>query len=137
MKHIASALLLLAGCRTTTDTDPNTHDTHDTGPDLPQEDIDNDGDGFTENDGDCDDQATTVHPDGVEGEVADGRDNDCNGIVDDMPSCPGQEKGIDTLQAAIDAAPEGMTLVICMASCDETRLRQTKYVNKAKTSESI
>ena len=35
-----------------------------------------DGDGFTENEGDCDDSATTVHPNGVEGEVSDGRDND-------------------------------------------------------------
>jgi predicted outer membrane repeat protein len=115
----ASVLLLLIACRSTnTDPDPIT-DTGDTGPDLPLEDVDNDGDGFTENDGDCDDQAATVHPEGVEGEIADGRDNDCNGIVDDMPSCPGKDKGIDTLQAAIDAAPEGMTLVICPGTYEE------------------
>ena len=47
----------------------------------PNEDFD--GDGFTENEGDCDDQNTSVKPN--EEEVCDGFDNDCNGVVDDNP----------------------------------------------------
>jgi hypothetical protein len=118
MRASYTALLLLA-CRTGTIGPSSTDTAGDTGPDLPPDEVDNDGDGFTEKDGDCDDHATTVHPDGVEGETADGRDNDCNGIVDDMPSCPAEDKGIETLQQAIDAAPEGMTLVICPGTYEE------------------
>ncbi len=40
-----------------------------------------DGDGFTTEEGDCNDQDSSVYPDAEE--VCDGKDNDCNGIVDD------------------------------------------------------
>jgi hypothetical protein len=43
---------------------------------------DDDGDGWTEVDGDCDDDDSDTHPGAVE--VADGKDNDCNGCVDDV-----------------------------------------------------
>ncbi|MEQ1502143.1 MAG: putative metal-binding motif-containing protein [Myxococcota bacterium] len=42
------------------------------------------GDGWTDVDGDCDDTDPVVNPDG--GETCDGRDEDCNGIVDDLPT---------------------------------------------------
>ncbi|MFM7201242.1 MAG: MopE-related protein, partial [Myxococcota bacterium] len=42
---------------------------------------DNDGDGFSTIDGDCDDNDASVHP-GAE-ELCDGLDNDCNDLVDD------------------------------------------------------
>ena len=42
---------------------------------------DGDGDGFTAVEGDCDDADATVSPRAIE--VCDGRDNDCNGLVDD------------------------------------------------------
>jgi hypothetical protein len=44
-------------------------------------DIDNDGDGFSENDGDCNDADREICPDAVE--VCDGVDNNCNGIRDE------------------------------------------------------
>jgi Cys-rich repeat protein len=44
-----------------------------------QDDLD--GDGFTVADGDCDDQDATIHPEAME--FCDGRDNNCNGIVDE------------------------------------------------------
>lgn len=44
-------------------------------------DPDADGDGFTVAAGDCDDTNPTVHPGAME--VADGVDNDCNGIIDE------------------------------------------------------
>ncbi|MCK6526759.1 hypothetical protein L6R50_04120 [Myxococcota bacterium] len=49
--------------------------------DIPEGDRDQDGDGYTPNEGDCDDHNATVHPGGEE--ICDGYDNDCNGVVDD------------------------------------------------------
>ncbi len=43
--------------------------------------IDNDGDGFTESQGDCNDGDASVNPTATE--YYNGRDDDCNGIVDD------------------------------------------------------
>ena len=40
-------------------------------------DEDNDGDGYSENEGDCDDGNATVHPNATE--ICDGLDNDCDG----------------------------------------------------------
>ena len=48
---------------------------------LPCDDIDNDGDGFTECGGDCDDNDDTVYPGAID-ICDDGVDNNCNGIVD-------------------------------------------------------
>ena len=58
-----------------TDTDDtDTDDTDDT--DLDPNDVDDDNDGFTENDGDCDDTDASINPDA--NEIAnDGIDNDC------------------------------------------------------------
>ena len=45
------------------------------------EDIDDDGDGFSENQGDCDDAALYSHPGGTE--LEDGADNDCDDTIDE------------------------------------------------------
>ena len=44
---------------------------------------DDDGDGFTEEEGDCDDDDPTASPAGVEGSAPNAVDNDCNGEYDD------------------------------------------------------
>ena len=56
------------------------------------ENIDNDNDGYTENQGDCDDTNVSVYPGATE--VEDGIDNDCDGYVDEgfggsSPTCGG------------------------------------------------
>ena len=47
----------------------------------PSMDVDNDFDGFTENEGDCDDAVPTTNPDGLE--VHNGVDDDCDGVIDE------------------------------------------------------
>ena len=45
--------------------------------------FDNDGDGVTDCDGDCDDTNDTVYPGALE--ICDGIDNNCDGMIDDSP----------------------------------------------------
>ena len=62
-------LMLLFACRTDGSKQPGTT-SHDY-----------DGDGFTEEDGDCNDQLSTVYPDAEE--LCDELDNDCDDEVDE------------------------------------------------------
>lgn len=48
----------------------------------PIQDYDNDGDGFTVEDGDCDDSNPDVYPDATE--ICDDVDNDCDGDIDEV-----------------------------------------------------
>ena len=48
---------------------------------LNPNDIDNDNDGFTENQGDCNDTDASTYPGATE--LADGKDNDCDGEIDE------------------------------------------------------
>jgi len=51
-------------------------------------DVDNDGDGFTENEGDCNDTNATISPAGIE-ICGDGIDQDCSGFDMECPvECP-------------------------------------------------
>ncbi len=115
----AIALLALAGCEDGGGTlGPGLGggglDDDDT-PDIPPEDQDNDGDGFTPNEGDCDDDDPDSNPDGEEGDVADGADNDCNGTADDQTvgECEGHVQDYETIQAGIDGAPNRFVLLVC------------------------
>lgn len=70
---------------------------------------DADGDGSPEGE-DCDDADPTRTPGGDEGETADGVDQDCTGLADDVRVCEGGYGGV---QEAIDSAPEGFTVAVC------------------------
>ncbi|MDC6468285.1 MopE-related protein, partial [Flavobacteriaceae bacterium] len=57
------------------------------GPNDPEPDVDNDGDGFTEEQGDCNDNDSTIYP-GAEEICDDGIDQDCNGSDCTTPPPP-------------------------------------------------
>ena len=76
-------LLLAGGCQDSDDDttgDDDTSGDDDTVGDDDTAPVDEDGDGWTVEDGDCDDADPDVHP-GVD-DVCDGLDNDCDGTVD-------------------------------------------------------
>jgi hypothetical protein len=84
--------------------------------------IDADGDGYSTDDGDCDDDDATVNPDAVE--VCDGRDNNCDGTVDEGVStiyytdADQDGFGDEATGLAFCEPPEGMILVA--GDCDDT-----------------
>ncbi len=55
---------------------------------------DEDGDGYTVADGDCDDGDPEVHP-GAADDDCDGVDDDCDGVVDDPDACGDDDTGDD------------------------------------------
>ncbi|MCB9761212.1 MAG: putative metal-binding motif-containing protein [Alphaproteobacteria bacterium] len=65
----------------TTDDTADTGAADDTGDTTDPRDVDDDGDGFTENEGDCNDAEAQVYPDAED--VCDGLDNDCDGELDE------------------------------------------------------
>ena len=91
MKHIVIYLgfLALCGCQNTFGFDPDIGIDDDISDDDGADDddtlptTDEDGDGYSPADGDCDDYNAEVHP-GVP-EICDGIDNDCDGGVDNEP----------------------------------------------------
>jgi hypothetical protein len=64
--------------------------------------VDCDGDGFTPQMGDCDDSDRARFPGNTE--ICDGKDNDCDGIVD-TPACPGSDPDGDGVPSPDDNCP--------------------------------
>ena len=79
-----------------TDLDSDTDTDTDTDIEDPN-DVDGDGDGYSINDGDCDDTNAAIHP-GVEYDICDGIDNDCDTLLDeDIDGDKGEVKSIGNL----------------------------------------
>ncbi|MFH1465234.1 MAG: MopE-related protein [Pseudomonadota bacterium] len=114
MRNLAFCLLCLAACRTRV---VDFKDGDDTGT------LDADGDGFLAPD-DCDDQDPAVHPGAPE--VCDGRDQDCDGEVDEDPADPatwyldfdGDGWGTDRYTLVQCEEPSGYTTAA--GDCDDT-----------------
>ena len=84
------------------------------------EDLDNDGDGFSLCDGDCDDTDLSASPLAVE--ICDGLDNDCNGYADDgCIACTSLVPDDHaTIQGAIDASTPGDVICVDEGTYTET-----------------
>ena len=72
---------------------------------IPRPDLDDDGDGFSEFDGDCNDQDSRVNPE--ESEICDSIDNNCNNEIDEQG---GDENLIDGY------GPNGISKIISLGS---------------------
>ncbi len=83
----------------------------DTGQDEP---TDADADGFSVEDGDCDDGDPTVNPNATE--ACNGVDDDCDGAVDEESCAEGCDLWVphdhEHVQDAIDAAPDGASVCL-------------------------
>jgi len=121
---LLAALGVLLGCLdqdlqgdddTTADADDDSQADDDTA-----DSVDQDGDGWTVDDGDCDDTNPDVHP-GAE-ETCDGVDSDCDGFIDEgCQECDLEVPGDHHLiQGAIDMAVDGVTICVAPGTYFET-----------------
>lgn len=95
------------GTDTGTDTADTGAETGDTGTDPL--DVDDDGDGYSENDGDCDDTTRKVNP--VRDELCgDGVDNNCDGNIDE--DCESGDTGTAYLTWSGDITYDGSSVVV-------------------------
>ena len=94
---------------------------------LPEDEADEDGDGWMICEGECNDTDPMIHPGTIEGtggeSCTDGIDNDCDGLVDTDPECGiviHVPADVPTIQAGINAAPEGVLVLVAPGSYAET-----------------
>ena len=91
---------------------------------TPSADLTCAAEGLTTSPGDCDDASADVSPDGRE--VCNGRDDDCNGLIDDAPDLPTwafdrDDDGVADLTTTFDAcfAPPGFIAPTALQDCDD------------------
>ncbi|WP_242135110.1 MopE-related protein, partial [Aestuariivivens marinum] len=85
-------------------------------------DVDDDGDGFTENEGDCDDTNPDINPNAIE--ICDGIDNDCDGQTDEGVTttyyADTDEDGYGNTASTIQACSPPFGYVSDNTDCDDT-----------------
>jgi hypothetical protein len=79
------------------------------GPNDPEPDVDNDGDGFSENQGDCNDFEATIYP-GADEICGDGIDQDCDGSDCTPPPPPGDECSGSEIQDNFESYTDGQPI---------------------------
>ena len=90
---------------------------------------DQDQDGFTPAEGDCDDADPSTYPDAPDG--CTGADNDCNGFADDggyAATTDGTAHEF-SIQDALDLAEEGSTVVVCPGVWPENLIMRQQSVH--------
>ncbi|MFH1468515.1 MAG: MopE-related protein [Pseudomonadota bacterium] len=90
--------------------------------------------GYVAEGGDCDDGDAAVHPGATE--IADGIDNECDGVVDDICTCDVCDDGgspYASVQDAINATATGGTITICGGTWDENLTLSSKTLTIAGT----
>ena len=78
---------------------------------VPDDEADADGDGWRICEGDCDDENPEVYP-GHPEDWDNGIDDDCDGLIDELPTTIHIPAHYTTIQSAIDAAGNGDTLLV-------------------------
>ncbi|MGC6510921.1 MAG: putative metal-binding motif-containing protein [Myxococcota bacterium] len=86
---------------------------------LPLSEIDNDGDGFTETDGDCDDTNSAIYPEAEE--FANGIDDDCDGILDEETTSYDDDGDCFCEIEPCMGSIEAVCLELLGGDCDDTR----------------
>jgi predicted outer membrane repeat protein len=76
--------------------------------------VDDDGDGLTEDDGDCDDGDAAVFPGATE--ACDGADEDCSGVVDDLDADADGHSPCDAAGDCDDTDPAAFPVVVAAAT---------------------
>jgi hypothetical protein len=113
VRYILPFFLLASSCTPSEpEKEPTPTSTNDTATTQPVVG-DEDGDGVSEEDGDCNDSDAAVFPGAKE--TCDGADNDCDGLTDELPDAATLDgsENFSTLQEAIDAAESGASIVVC------------------------
>ena len=77
---------------------------------LPGSQVDNDSDGYTEEEGDCDDTQATISPEGVE--IINQLDDDCDGIIDEETDAYDDDGDGFRSKRAIAMMPMGMSIQV-------------------------
>jgi hypothetical protein len=116
------AVVLASGCVIVEDDDKtgtDTGGTTDTG-DTTIPDPDDDGDGVTVGNGDCNDQDPLINPNALE--ACDTIDNNCNDAIDDEAAVTLNGTNYATVDEAIAAAVDGDTLEACPGTWTVTSL---------------